>query len=221
MLANFRPAPDNALAVARYRRLSREYDDSCRFIGGIRSAAVAALELNQGETVLDVACGTGATLRDLAERVGGGGRAVGIEQCPSMAAIARRRIAAVEMRDRITLIEASAEQAGIPWRADAVLFCYTHDVLQSPEALRNVFRQVKPGARVSVAGIRLQSWWWAAPINLWACLRSWPCFTTFHGLRCPWRQLQAYCPDLHVVRTFHAGMSYLAVGSVPREGGAK
>lgn len=166
---------------------------------------------------MDVACGTGATLCALAERVGGGGRAIGIEQCPSMAAIARRRIAAVEVRDRIMLIESSAEQAGIPWCADAVLFCYTHDVLQPPEALRNVFQRVKPGARVSVAR--------HPPATLVVGgtdqLRSWPYFTTFRGLRRPWHQLQAYCPDLRIDRAFHVGMSYLAVGSVPLEGGAK
>jgi hypothetical protein len=46
------------------------------------------------------------------------------------------------------------------------------------------------------------------------CLRGWRYLTTFRGLARPWGGLLRYCPDLRVVATYHAGMSYLAVGHV-------
>lgn len=212
MIANFRDQPDGALSIERYRRLAGGYDASCRFIGGARSAAIGALRVREDATVFDVACGTGMTTYALAGLVGAAGHVLGIEQSPSMLDIARARFADSPMRDRVTLIESAAERAQPPCLADRVLFCYTHDVLQSPAALSNLFGYVKPGARVVVLGIRLQPWWWAAPVNLWVCARGWPYLTTFKGLHRPWQGLLRYCPDMGVVDSFHLGSSYLAVG---------
>ena len=36
--------------------------------------------------------------------------------------------------------------------ADAALFCAVHDILQSPDALRNVLSRLRPGARVAAGG---------------------------------------------------------------------
>ena len=213
MLANLRRNPDAELSISRYRALAAKYDASCKHIAGARAAAIEALQLSDGHVVIDVACGTGATLCALAERVGLTGRVIGVEHSPNMAAMARERIAAAHLADRVTLIESEVEAVDMPSVADAILLCYTHDVLQSPDALENIFRHVAPGGRVAVVGSRLQSWWCAAPVNLWVCLRGWRYLTTFRGLRHPWRPLLAYCPDLHVTKTFHIGTSYLACGT--------
>ena len=216
MLANFRMKPDRALAVSRYEALADSYDASCKYIDEIRAAAIHALQLTDGDVVFDIACGTGKTLCEVAAETGSRGHAIGIEQSPGMAAIARRRVATAQLSDRVTLLQSAVEEAEIPRQASAVLFCYTHDVLQSAAALENIFRHTTDGARVAVVGNRLQSWWWAAPLNLWVCWRGWRYLTTFRGFRQPWRGLLAYCPDLRVVKTFHLGMSYLAVGRVVR-----
>jgi ubiquinone/menaquinone biosynthesis C-methylase UbiE len=50
---------------------------------------VALAELRAGVRVLDVACGTGAVTRIVAERVGGPGRVVGLDLSPGMLAVAR------------------------------------------------------------------------------------------------------------------------------------
>ena len=213
-LANFRRAPNGALSISRYEALAPGYDRSCRFITKARFAAVEALQLGAGETAFDIACGTGATLPMLGDRVGPSGRVIGIKHSPSMAAIARQCVALAGHSDRVAIIGSAVERAEIPCSADALLFCYTHDVLQSAKALENVFSHAKPGARVAVVGTRLQAWWWAAPINLWVCVRGWRYLTTFEGLRHPWRGLLPYCPDVRVVETFHLGSSYLAVGRV-------
>lgn len=205
-----RGAPDRGLSVARYRRLAARYDDSCRYIDEPRRAALEALGDLRGRTVFDVACGTGPMLAELARRVGPSGAVVGIEHSPAMAGIARERVRGLQ--ELVTVLETSVEEARPARMAEALLLCYTHDVLQSAAAVGSLFRYARPDARVVVIGNRFQPWWWAAPVNLWVILRGWRYHTTYRGFGCPWRPLPSYCPDLRVIRSFRLGMSYLAVG---------
>ena len=43
----------------------------------------------------------------------------------------------------------AVEEAEIEAAADAALFSFTHDVLQSPGAIANVVRHLRPGGRVA------------------------------------------------------------------------
>lgn len=209
-LANLRRRPDRAAALQSYRDLHAAYDDSGRWIKRVRRQAIRLLALREGDTVLDVACGTGAMLVPLSRAVGLRGRVIGIEQSPEMAAIALRR--AVEApHANVSIVIAPAETADINARADAVLFCYTHDVLQSDEAIENVMRNARPGARVVVAGARLHGWW-AAPLNLWKLWRSRHYLSTYAGLRDPAARLRRHCPDLQVRATHFLGTGYVAAG---------
>ncbi len=216
MISDTDGAPDRSRSVASYQELAAGYDASSRFILDIRRAAVEALCLHEGATVFDIACGTGATLPLLAERVGPRGKVVGIEHSPDMAAVAWRRITGSGFSN-IELIVAPAEQARSGHRAHALLFCFTHDVLQSPTALDNIFSMALPSARIAVVGAKLISQWWSAPIDAWTRLRARRYLTTYRGLDRPWAPLQQFCPDLKVSRTFHFSTSYLARGTyLPR-----
>ena len=64
--------------------------------------------------------------------------------------------------DGIALQCCPAERARIPLQADAALFHFTHDVLRRPDAVANVMRHLKPGARVVASGLK-----WS---DVWACL---------------------------------------------------
>lgn len=219
VLGNLRDGPDRDTALARYRALASGYDATCGRIVNIRRAAIDALRLRGGETVFDVACGTGATLVELAGRVGSAGTVIGVEQCPEMAAVAKMRVADARSVARVELHVAAVEETPFVARADALLFCYTHDVLQNARALAHLMRHARPGGRVAVVGIRFLPWWWGAPINLYTALRIRHHVTTYRGLRDPCHVLRGYCSDLRLVRSFHAGTSYLAVGTVdsPRQ----
>ena len=203
-------------ALASYRLLAAGYGESCQRSWDVRVSAIEQLMLRDGQTVFDVACGTGETLVELAKGVGPSGRIVGIEQCPEMATLARNRIEAAGLVDRVRLIVAPVEEAPLDESADAVLFCYTHDVLQTPEALANLFAHVRPGARVSVTGVRLQPWLWGWPLNLVTLYRTRRYLTTFRGLSRPWESLREYCPDIEIVRALHLGPGYLAAGRFGR-----
>jgi len=202
--------PDRERSLASYRALAPGYDASCHRILDIRRAAVAALALSPGETVFDVACGTGATLPLLYEAVGPEGRVLGIEHSPEMAAIARGRLDALGAR--VAVAVTSVESLETELRADAMLFCYTHDVLQSRSALERLAQFAQPGCRVAVLGARFLPWSWGFAVNLFTAVRARKFLTTYRGLRKPWTSLATHCPDFRVVDAFHAGSSYLGVG---------
>jgi ubiquinone/menaquinone biosynthesis C-methylase UbiE len=175
----------------------------------LRERTIAALELRSGDAVLDVACGTGLSFPMLAAAVGSTGRVAGIELSPDMARLAKDRIARRGWRN-VRLIEAAAEHASLGGPFDAVLFNFTHDVLQSPAALAHIFAATKPGARVAVSGSKLFPWW-LAPANALVRRINAPYVTTFAGLDRPWRLLANYVPDLRV-RAALWGAGYLAYG---------
>jgi hypothetical protein len=115
----------------------------------------------------------------------------------------------------VTLAAAPAEDADLDCEpADAVLFSFTHDILQSPAALANVFRQARDGARVAAVG---PCWapWWASWLNALLAMQLQAFVTTFEGLDRPWRHLARFVPDLRVEPT-GLGVIYLASGHLDR-----
>lgn len=109
---------------------------------------------------------------------------------------ARERIRQARLA-QVVLIESSMEDAPLQGAFDAVLFNYTHDVLQSPRALANVFAHVRPGARVVAAGVKHPPAWlfplrW---VRLWKARRY---LTTYRGLERPWAPLEPYVEGMDV-----------------------
>jgi len=197
-----------------YRRHAAGYDATTRRTEPNRRRTIARLRLAAGDTVVDVACGTGLSFPILVDAVGPFGRLIGIEQSPEMAALARRRIEAAGWRN-VLLIERAAEEAEIPAPIDAVLFHFAHDVLRSPLALENVFRAARAGARVAAAGMKYLPWW-AAPANLYILLKAYPYAANLGGLGRPWTILQErYAPDLQVESVFWGG-GFIAHGTYSR-----
>jgi len=211
LLDNLRHTPDRGAALARYGRLAQDYDASCGWLGRMRFEALELLAASEGETVIDVACGTGAMLPALGRAVGRRGRVIGIEQCPEMAAIASDRVERAGL-DNVRIVVAPVEEARLEALADVVLFFYTHDVLQSERALQRVLACARPDARVIAAGARLLGWW-AAPVNLWKLWRSRNYLSTYRGLRDPSARLARRCENWRVVATHALGTSYLACGT--------
>ncbi len=207
-----RSAPDRNAALAQYRRRAGIYDLELALFEPIRRRAVAMLALQHGEVVLDVGCGTGLSFTLLEQGVGAAGRIVGIEQSPEMIERARQRVHR-QRWGNVSLICSPVEAARIPRRADAALFHFTHDILQRPEAVANVLRHLKPGARVVASGLKWAGpWRW--PTNLFvlpAALRS---VTSLEGLDAPWAGLAEAMPDLEVHSTLLGGV-FVARGTLP------
>ena len=208
--------PNSKLAIERYKTYAQTYDkEQSRNPNAEanRRRVIELLELKPGDVVLDVGCGTGLNFPAIEAAVGQSGRLIGIDLSSDMLAKARQRVAA-EGWQNVTLIESPVDKASIPVPADAVLFCFTHDVLQAPAALENVFSATKPGARVAALGYKWAPWW-TGPWNyvIWNFTRY--AITTREGFGKPWRYLPKYVPDLKTESTL-MGAIYFAWGTTPK-----
>ena len=157
--------PNLNQSIKDYRELASDYDRNCVRVMPIREEAIAQLKLQTGDVVVDVASGTGLSFPLLMPAIGPSGHLIAVESSPDMMAVARRRVAEAGWKN-VTLIEASADCVEIATPYDAVLFHFSHDVMQSDVALERIFRNAKASARIAVAGAKLRSWW-LAPVNVW------------------------------------------------------
>ena len=212
-----RSPEDHRAALAQYRRRAPYYDRELAIFEPCRRAAIARLELQRGDVVLDMGCGTGLSLALLEQGVGAGGRIVGVEQSPEMIDRARGCVRQQGWRN-VTLIEAPAECAEIAGTADAALFHFTHDILRDELALANVACSLRPGAHVVACGLQ----WagpWAWPLNLFVLSAALHSVSSLDGLDRPWGRLAGYIDNLRV-DTMMAGGVYIASGAMRRDAGA-
>jgi ubiquinone/menaquinone biosynthesis C-methylase UbiE len=208
--------PDLDRALAHYALIADRYDDETRKIVAIRRKAIDALQLTPGQIVLDAGCGTGACLRELARRVGQSGLVVGIE--PSQPLLNQARTRAGQLAN-VRLVQTTAQQASlaslIPRPFDALLFCYTHDLQQSEEALQNLLGYCRPGARVVATGTQyLPFWAWPIPQIQRFTHRHY--ITARDTMDRPYRILERMLTQFEARRVF-PWHSYLATGLIPQK----
>jgi demethylmenaquinone methyltransferase/2-methoxy-6-polyprenyl-1,4-benzoquinol methylase len=109
-----------------------------------RRFLVSRIDAGPGDTVLDVATGTGAVIRELQRQKGC--KVVGVDQSPEMLAEARRRHGPA-----LELVQASAEQLPFADASfDALTFTYLLRYVDDPAAtLRELVRVVRPGGSIA------------------------------------------------------------------------
>ncbi|WP_435360625.1 class I SAM-dependent methyltransferase [Haloarchaeobius sp. DFWS5] len=121
-----------------YGQWATLYDWLARYtpgIGDLRDRAAAALDLDRGDTVVEMGCGTGANLPYLRECVGPEGTVVGLDYTRGMLDRAQRLVDR-EGWDNVHLVHGDATQ--VPFRGDgevnAVLSTFVSGMLADPGA---------------------------------------------------------------------------------------
>lgn len=122
---------------------------------------VEAAQVRAGQRVLDVACGTGAVARVLAERVGPDGGVAGLDLNEAMLTVARRKFPHIEWHQ--------GDAGALPFADEAfdAVVCQA-SVMFFPDrarALREMARVVRPGGFVAV--------------QVWASLDAQPVYGPF------------------------------------------
>jgi ubiquinone/menaquinone biosynthesis C-methylase UbiE len=113
-----------------YRKKAKHYDLTSRFapvpgypVRAQRLKAVRALGLSPGDTVVDIACGTGLNFPLIEKVIGPEGRIVGVDLTDAMLARAADRIAANGYRN-VSLVQGDAIEFDFPAGVDAILSTY-------------------------------------------------------------------------------------------------
>jgi len=140
--------------IETYRKKAKRYDITSRLypVPGYpqrtqRLQAVRALRLRPGDTVVDMACGTGLNFRLLEKVVGPGGRIIGVDLTDAMLARAQDRIKTNGWRN-VSLVQADAAAFDFPAEVNAILSTYA--ITQVPECAEVIAH----GARALAGGGR-------------------------------------------------------------------
>lgn len=142
----------SAAARTHFDRWSKTYerDSAARWLREVQTAALAALALDPDDVLLDLACGTGAAVRDAAPRVR---KAVGFDLSPGMIEQARTR-ARAENLDNVEFHEGDVS-GPLPF-ADGeftAIVCTTafHHFPRPRETVAEMARVLGPGGRAVIA----------------------------------------------------------------------
>jgi ubiquinone/menaquinone biosynthesis C-methylase UbiE len=123
--------------IRTYRKKAKHYDTTSRLypVPGYpqrahRLRAVRALGLRPGDSVVDIACGTGLNFPLIEQAIGSGGRIVGVDLTDAMLAQAEHRIETSGWSN-IDLVQADAAEFDFPSEVDAIVSTYA--LTQVPE----------------------------------------------------------------------------------------
>jgi ubiquinone/menaquinone biosynthesis C-methylase UbiE len=116
--------------IETYRKKAKHYDITSQFypVPGYpqraqRLRAVRALGLRPGDSVVEIACGTGLNFSLIEQLIGPGGRIVGVDLTDAMLAQAQHRIE-TNGWSNISLVQADAAEFDFPTKVDAILSTY-------------------------------------------------------------------------------------------------
>jgi ubiquinone/menaquinone biosynthesis C-methylase UbiE len=136
--------PEREHLIKTYRKKAKHYDITSRLYPAPgypqraqRLRAVQALSLRPGDTVIDIACGTGLNFPLIQQVIGPEGRIVGVDLTDAMLARAQDRIAAHGWSN-VSLVQADAAAFDFPAEVDAILTTYA--LSQVPECAEVIAR---------------------------------------------------------------------------------
>src|SRR5579859_6452294 len=176
----------------------------------LRRRTIDCLHLQPGQTVLDLACGTGRNFPLILEKLGPAGRLVGVDYTFAMLARARQRVER-ETLENVELIQADAARIDLQRRFDAALCTLAIGVIPDyRSALDRMLAHVNPGGRLAISDGKRSSLWYGRPFNWWADLAG-------HGAgevmsRQPWESLRGMVDNFQYEEWFW-GFFYVAGGN--------
>jgi ubiquinone/menaquinone biosynthesis C-methylase UbiE len=204
--------------IETYRRRARRYDLTSQLYfaqWAHRRRAVRALRLRPGDTVVEIACGTGLNFPLIQQEIGPKGRIVGVDLTDAMLAQAQQRTEANDWSN-VSLVQADAGEFDYPTGVDAILATYPHALLpESRRVIAHGAAALAAGGRWVVLDLKVPDnmpRWLArlgiATVGRFASLEEWI-------ERRPWEAIhvamQDTLDDVSWTELFF-GVAYLAVG---------
>jgi len=177
----------------------------------LRLKTIASLLLQPGQTVLDVACGTGRNFPLILEKIGSTGKLVGVDYTSDMLARAQERVEREGWKN-VELIQADAARIELEQTFDATLSTLAISVIPDYRgALDRMLAHVKPSGYLAIGDAKRSSRWYSRPFN-------WVADILGHGAagmmsRRPWEPLQEILND-YLYDEWFMGFFYVAAGRV-------
>lgn len=152
--------------IRTYRKRAANYDFTANlyYLFGYREwayrqLAVEALHLKRGDTVLDLACGTGINFPLYQKHIGSEGRIIGIDITDAMLEQAQKRVDNQGWKN-VVLFQHDAATYLTPLPVNAVISTYALSIFPSPDqVLKNIFDSLLPGGRLALLELQIPSFW--------------------------------------------------------------
>ena len=172
-MADHQPATGNAAQIefwnsAATRAWADQYARMDRAVAALTKELLDLATPQPGERVLDIGCGPGTTVLELARRVGPGGHVLGADVSEPSVARACERIATAGLRHAEAIV---ADASVHPFTPDSFELAFSRFGIMffsdPVAAFENVQRAMKPGGRLALAVFRAASetLWPNAPLE--------------------------------------------------------
>jgi demethylmenaquinone methyltransferase/2-methoxy-6-polyprenyl-1,4-benzoquinol methylase len=205
--------------IETYRKKAWHYDITSQLYQpqwAHRRRAVQALRLRPGDTVVEIACGTGLNFPLIEQEIGPEGRIVGVDLTDAMLAQAQDRIE-TNGWSNVSLAQADAAEFEFPTEVNAILATYPHALLpKSRQVIARGAAALSAGGHWVVLDLKvpdnLPRWLGRlaiATVGRSASLEEWMA-------RRPWEAIRVAMQDTLADVSWTEllfGIAYLAVGS--------
>jgi demethylmenaquinone methyltransferase/2-methoxy-6-polyprenyl-1,4-benzoquinol methylase len=160
---------DNTLRefiVNTYRKRAANYDFTANlyYLFGYREwayrkKAIKALALDPGDTVLELACGTGINFPQYQKYIGPTGRIIGVDITDAMLEQAQKRVAKNQWKN-VTLIQHDASIYLPASKVDRVISTYALSIFpDTKKTLENIEKMLVPGGRLTLLELQIPPRW--------------------------------------------------------------
>ncbi|AFZ38215.1 Methyltransferase type 11 (plasmid) [Stanieria cyanosphaera PCC 7437] len=210
-----------------YQKIAKNYDFLGEYLlgtifspfgyGNYRQKAIASLDLQPGDTVIDLCCGTGLNFPLLEKVIGSEGKIIGVDLTEGMLAQAKQRVEKNGWAN-VELVQSDVTFYQFPTGVDGIIS--TWGITLVPEcdrAIQNGSQALSPGKRWVILDFKIPDNWLA----MFAPLLSFLFIRPFGGNlqmanRHPWEALDKYLQNISFTELL-LGFAYIAVGEKQRE----
>lgn len=146
---------------SNYNRLSKWYDYFAGSEKQFTDLGLQMLNIQAGEKILEIGCGTGHALLDIAKNASTSGIVIGIDLSRGMLEVTRNRVVVQRPAEQIFLVEGDAIH--LPFNGDVfdvILLSFTLELFNDPEMeilLKECHRILKPHGRIGIVSLAKQT----------------------------------------------------------------
>ena len=204
--------------IQLYRKRAANCDLSANFYYLIgfrefkyRKLAVQQLQLQPGDTVVEIGCGTGLNFPLLVRAVGPEGKVIGVDLTDKMLAMAQARVAKNNWTN-VDLVQSDATQYAFPDNINGIISTFAITLIPGyEEIIQRGAEALAPQGHMVIADLRKPDRWpmWIVNFMVWITR---PFGTSLDiTLRKPWEAMETYLANTRFTKLY-GGFTYISAG---------
>lgn len=209
-----------------YKKRARRYDLTAQFYylfgfreWAYRKKAVKKLDLKEGDTVVEIGCGTGLNFSLIQNIIGENGKIIGVDITEDMLNVAQQKIIENNWKN-VELINADASEFVPSEKVDGIITSFAVSLSPNLETiLQKYFNILKPNSKFVILDLKLPDNFWGKFKFLFMPVVKPFGVTDYHIKQKPWETIiRFFNKNLYNVNKeeLFAGFSYIISGTNKR-----